>query len=110
MTTPHKWANVIKAWADGKSVQWKHMVWNDFPDAKLTMDSRPYTYANGVFLGQTNYEWRIKPETVRYRRCLWKPGFDVIVGVCNNEDVAQALQECSSFIRWIDLEWQEVEV
>lgn len=35
MGTPHKHAAVIKAWADGDKIQWKHpqaTVWNDYPE------------------------------------------------------------------------------
>jgi hypothetical protein len=54
---PHRWAEVIKAWADGREIQLRK------PDAS---DSRWHTYApmddtvpafdNGMI------EWRIKPE------------------------------------------------
>lgn len=49
MKTPHKHADVIKAWADGATVQWKHEhgVWTD-----LT--------ANPAWHRQ--FEYRVKPE------------------------------------------------
>lgn len=29
---PHKWAEVIKAWADGKTVQYKYLDWSGWCD------------------------------------------------------------------------------
>lgn len=51
MNTPHKHAEVIKAWADGKAIQWKHMgPWCDFDSPKFGPWNNP------------NIEWRVKPE------------------------------------------------
>ena len=50
MKTPHKHAELIKAWADGHQVQYKSQKgdcgWKDDPFPCF----------------DTNYEWRIKPE------------------------------------------------
>ena len=49
MKTPHKHAEVIKAWADGSEVQYKSKI-DDF----WYSTSAPYF--------EVDYEWRIKPE------------------------------------------------
>ncbi len=60
MATPHKWADVIHAIADGKEVQWKTSsgTWQD-------AEFEPYTP-----ITEPDLEWRIKPEpkpdVVRY--------------------------------------------
>ena len=53
---PHRWAEVIKAWADGKEIQWKY----------YEGDWKTYNQSNGIsaspaFNDQV-YEWRIKPQ------------------------------------------------
>lgn len=56
MTTerkPHKWAEVIRAWADGKPIQRRLIgahFWED-------VDENPY-------FDNTTIEWRVKPERV----------------------------------------------
>lgn len=53
MNKPHKYAEVIKAWADGKDVQYKHEdeeKWTDYVDG------------NGLGFQHPNFLWRIKPE------------------------------------------------
>lgn len=56
MTTekrPHKWAEVIKAWADGKPIQ-RRLIGAHFWD---DVDEHPY-------FDNTTLEWRVKPEPV----------------------------------------------
>lgn len=56
MTTerkPHKWAEVIKAWADGKPIQ-RRLIGAHFWD---DVDEHPY-------FDNTTLEWRVKPENI----------------------------------------------
>lgn len=104
MTTPHKWADVIKAWADGKPIQWKSRyteIWESFDD-KVQKVTPPF--------GASDIEWRIKPETVKYRRYLWQTSTGPRVGICMDATAVAALSAACAFIRWIDTEWQEEEV
>lgn len=55
MNTPHKYADVIKAWADGKPIQWRIDEESDWKDFNFT--NTYYRYP-----GWNNHEWRIKPE------------------------------------------------
>jgi hypothetical protein len=58
------------------------------------------------------YEYRIKPETVKYRRCLERgnPAQPYLVNTVHCQRAAERVELSSYFIRWIDTEWQEVEV
>lgn len=56
MNTPHKWVDVIKAWADGKIIQHRsirapNQTWIDFD-----------LHDNIPAFNSTIVEWRIKPE------------------------------------------------
>lgn len=81
MTTerkPHKWAEVIKAWADGKEIQFKrldHKIWTDY----LTLDVPNFN--------DSSYEWRIKPRTIIIEESLevWERGIFKGVKSCLNE-------------------------
>ena len=53
---PHKYADAIKAWADGKTVQYKYLDWNDreWEDNEMTLPR--------FDIG--DLEWRVKPENI----------------------------------------------
>lgn len=59
MTTPHNHAEVIKAWADGKVIQYyvqdNNGHWDDFDTNNVPS------------FNNDRYQWRIKPET----KTLW---------------------------------------
>ena len=51
---PHKWAEVVKAWADGKPIQFRargNTSWNDNDDVY------PLFFSERL-------EWRVKPENI----------------------------------------------
>lgn len=57
---PHRWAEVIHAWADGKEIQFRHTnlpvpadCWVDYSDS---------TSQYGPWETTKEWEWRIKPE------------------------------------------------
>ena len=107
MTTPHKWADVIKAWADGKPIQFTNRFtkgWVDWTEGRPNMQP------------QFNQDlWRVKPNTIKYRRYVAVEEGSIFsvqsYMQLNNEDKPQAyFEQCEDFVRWIDTEWQEVEV
>lgn len=58
MGTPRKFADVVKAWADGGDIQFKRVTYSD---GKW----HDWTYAEGgPFFAHPDYEFRIKPEPV----------------------------------------------
>jgi hypothetical protein len=101
MNKPHKHAEVIKAWVDGKVIQrltkqgWRDILHHPYaPPCNPTVD------------------YRIKPEpkkTEEYRRCvLCYDGITYITSLfrrCSKQSIT-SLEESSYFVRWIDTEWQ----
>lgn len=95
MGTPHKHAKVIKAWADGAKIQyyfrggfqqeWRNTMYPDWND--------PYV------------EYRVKPETKKYRVALFNSG----VYVTESQDVANRWEHNQHFKRWLS-DWVEYEV
>ena len=60
MPTPHKHAELIKAWADGAEIESKlpyEDTWTNCPQPIWSVAT----------------EYRIKPKTIKYRNFLWKP-------------------------------------
>ena len=100
---PHVHAELIKAWADGATVQVLWLgKWEDCILPGWAISSK----------------YRIKPEpikTKRYRRWISKTykigangGFDYCVHtVVDGEYGADCLQNSPHFVRWIDEDWQE---
>ena len=57
--------------------------------------------------------YRIKPETLQYRKFLYKIDNQLYIGICHNVVgalSAQQREEAPFFIKWIDTEWQEIEL
>jgi hypothetical protein len=88
--TPHKWANVIKAWADGYPIQFRRFVlinwsdWIDFPE-----NFEP------IIWDDPDVEFRIKPEKELQESYKW---FKVCYK-CHDETVdlliqAKNLEDC----------------
>lgn len=97
MSTPHKYAAVIHAWADGKAVQWKTgtNAWHD--------DECP-SFAPDI-------EWRIKPDALRYRVALFHFEGDLsafYTATADNEQQAAALSQDTCFLGW-KTDWVEYE-
>ena len=67
----HKYADVIKAWADGETIQCKERFWSDFTQDKTPDFNSP------------ELEWRIKP--ARYSgkfRVALKAFLDFLIIIC----------------------------
>jgi len=105
MTTPHKWADVIKAWADGKSIQVRIVggEWLNY-------------FRQGIMSPAFNNpatEWRVKPNTIRYRCYVAVEETDLFYVDTYNQSLEcdiKVFEKSDNFVRWIDTEWQEVEV
>jgi hypothetical protein len=96
--TPHPYASVIKAAADGATVQWRIVDphWKDFDGTGFPDFS------------DLRMKWRVKPQTLRYRVALIQHGNPVLSVSFSKED-ADATQKHPYFIEWLH-DWQEVEV
>jgi len=103
MSTPHKWASVIHAWADGKAIQYRFIdsanVWHDYSS----------NGGGSLTFGHGHIEWRIKPAVVRYRVALYRVLESNMTGTVADEEGARYAERLSSFIRWLT-DWQEAEV
>lgn len=92
----HKHADLIHAWADGAEIQFK-----DGQDNWI--DCFAPSWAD-------EGEYRIKPKVIKYQRYLRKMRNDGLVGVfCMNSWDTVDPELTGGFIRWIDLDWQEIE-
>jgi len=96
MNKPHKHCEIIKAWADGKKVQFYSRSADRWEDA-----------ATPVFYEA--YQYRIKPEALKYRLYLHQSwNGEIYVAIVNNR-TNQFAEEQKSFIKWLG-DWQEVEM
>ena len=85
---PHRWAEVIKAWADGKEIQWRYVEpgnnWVTYSSA-----DRPSTM---LFSADQSCEWRIKPET--------KTGWIIIY---NDNTLSKLIHETEERCRYMSI-------
>ena len=104
MSTPHKHAAVIKAWADGATIECKplsppiHLNW-----IKVVSSTPEW---------RTDWEYRVKPEVVRYRLFLnlHSEGHHYVSAHYEKAAIGVRGTELSfGFVRWIG-DWQEVEL
>lgn len=103
MNTPHKHCEIIKAWADGIPIQIKNKYTNSkWKDCTDIHNSTP-------FFGCTGTEFRIKPETIKYRVGLFCINTIHTVSITTDESTMKRWESLSSFVRWIT-DWIEVEV
>lgn len=65
---PHKWAEVIKDWADGKQIQFKgngFSEWVDYdPDALRNSQASAHFFPFRVPRFDLDFDWRVKPENI----------------------------------------------
>jgi hypothetical protein len=97
--TPHPYASVIKAAADGATVQSRpegRAEWLDWNNRFFP------TFSDG-------YEWRVKPQTLRYRVALFLVKDGAYTITCETKVEAASIEEDTRFLRWLH-DWQEVEV
>lgn len=91
---------VMQGYVDGKTIQYRY----DEKQAWTTLTR----YPNWDW---TEVEYRIKPEMVKCRRYLYKQSSGMpTVGITQLPVRVLEIEGFLSFIRWIDLEWQEVEI
>jgi len=91
---------VIKAFSEGQQVQF------------LGSDGQWRDCKIACWHWHTN--WRIKPNTIKYRRYLVSATNGKNYVTCMNEENSvefiSQLEDQAYFICWIDTEWQEVEI
>lgn len=76
MTTerkPHKWSEVIKAWADGKPIQYKpnkESCWIDYDPEYARQHRINLDFYSSNIPKFDEYEWRVKPENIIRDACI----------------------------------------
>lgn len=95
--TPHKHAELIKAWADGAEIQ-----------IKITgFGSSTWVDANPAW--NPDFDYRIKPKTIKYRQYLVRyDGGNIGVNTVMDWEGYQP-QMHYRFLKWLG-DWQEIEV
>ena len=100
---PHKYAAVIKAWADGAGVQYRtngQAVWQDWVS----------TSYSAIPSFRDDVEWRLKPAPVKlmYRVALMKDRNDFFTTTVDSMEEAAEIFGDSEFVKWAS-EWEMVE-
>ena len=96
-----KAAAVMLAYAEGKAIQYKLIGVNYWADHTAMLQT----------FNWCNFNYRIKPEVVRYRRYLHRDvDGELSVQCTHSEDNQYAVTVRIGFVRFIDTEWQEAEV
>lgn len=98
MGTPHKHADLIKAWADGVEIQGRY---KEDPWFTYTTEITPEW--------KNNIEYRIKPKTIKYRVALFNGKTVPYTLTCHSEPGAYEAEQLAIFNRWLG-DWIEVEV
>ena len=100
----HIHAELIKAWADGAEIEYKsecHGIWDNANPPRWSPD--------------VEYRLKPKPKTIKYKRYLGKQFYDndsksvYFIGVTRH-DVLGIQGPEQVIVKWIDTEWQEVEI
>ena len=102
---PHKWQDVIDAQDSGKKIQYRFITLNNGLEWQ---EENP-----DLHMDDNDYEFRVKPDVVRYRLYKWKLGGG-IVGVSSidentHDSIVTNIIEMDNFDSWLG-DWKEVEV
>lgn len=100
MSTPHKWAEVIKAWADGKAIEFRAHggEWRLF-----YLSHRTPGFSND------GLEWRVRPPKPMYRVALMRESGRHRTATADNDGEAVTLEHSLLFMRWLT-DWTEYDV
>lgn len=98
---PHKYADVIKHWADGGEIQYKYQGSTNW-ETYAFIKSFPHVDSPDLI-------WRIKPEvkTISYRVGITK---DNQIKVYHEEPTLDDAYGSDAFKEWLDPEWRAVAV
>lgn len=94
---PHPNAEVIKAWADGQTIQYFSPSAECWFDQGGPEDASPQT---GPWSNDTMYKWRVKPDVSTYRVGITK--IDSRPFIARNLQEEEYWQSTSNFGEWLD--------
>lgn len=106
MGTPHKHAEIIKAWADGALIQY----YSEETQAWYDLHSSQYT---PTFDPRSKYRIKPEPKKVQIRFYLWNYQNKIHLGSWNSDwgGTQNEIENSVSFIKWIsDTEEREFDV
>ena len=96
MSTRHKHADMIIAWANGAEIEYRlgpHERWSEAPS--------PRWYAG--------FEYRIKPPAKKYRVALFRhAGEEPLAVAASSQVIADSFEPLLGFVRWLT-DWIEYE-
>lgn len=100
MLRPRKHADLIKAWADGHTIQYYFPMSKEWRDIN-TDDTGP----GPAWLEHTDY--RLKPDIKKYRLAEFRSiSGNTFVSVFEKQERARSAEKTPAFIRWLT-EWIE---
>lgn len=103
-------AHIWKAWADGKTVQFKYRMHKVDGTESVWLDDDPRNW--GTPDAQPE-RWRVKPAvkslSVKFAVCELDFAGNICFDSATNETKAKYIEEKSSFIKWIT-DWINVDV
>lgn len=110
---------IVLAYLEGKQIEYRDCIMSKWVSYDINFMSHPV-------LGDPKFVWRVRPKVLRYKRYLVKtlspynnvaPKEEYSVMTINEEqEVAKgtlstlSIDVMDNFVRWIDEEWQEVEL
>lgn len=74
MTKPHKYAEAIKAWADGKPIQFKPnegSSWTDYDPEYARQHRINLDFYSSNIPKFDEYEWRVKPKNIVFEELVY---------------------------------------
>ena len=92
----HKHADIIKAWADGETVQYYNIFCGDWQDV-----------AHDIAAWHPSEKYRIKPKTIRYRAALMASAHSEYETFALSQLEEEVVSEDANFVRWLT-DWIEV--
>lgn len=99
--TPHKHQECIDAWNRGEAVE--VYVGNEWLEMRRNKHTVP-----GWF---EDFKYRIKPKTIKTRRWVENLIDSYRVNILNEGEWSLCfIESIGGFVRWVDEEWQEVEI
>ena len=92
---PHKWANEIKAWADGAVIEFRSI---ELTNGEWLLLHRPNWYED--------VEYRVQPLNKKYRVFLSKTGYTSTIDSWDEHSTVENVEKSDIFVKWLS-DWVE---
>ena len=115
MSKPHKNAEVLRALADGRTIQFYSPAWGEWLDWENKIAHINPAHVNPVNNLDYYYEWRIKPEVLKYRVAVLNCELHIdekdklYTDTVNTKQEERLMSLRPDFVKWIHDDWQEIE-